>query len=577
MNAENRETKKKVPKKVGQRSLKKPVIVGGISVAVAISVIVSGITIFMNIDIKGGVFIYGIDCGPVSIDPLGALMPYSHEVIEQVAEGLFDYDYSSGNGEIIYNLATNSSWNDNNTELTCTLRQGVKFHDGTTFNAQAVKWNFDRFDRMYSMFGYPILPLSWLWLLPDGTLILNKTVVVDDYTIKFVLNGPYIPLLGLLSSTPTYIVSPSSTPEDDFIDIADILVGTGPFIYDGYESGVEVSFTPNPIYWGGKPKIDKLIFKIIPNLDDRIAAMLERKISMVYFHWTELNFSIFENFRNTPGITVEETLQYTDMVYMIMNNKLINVTMRKAISYAWPYSRRLEERWYGVGEGGGSPIPKGIPYYNTTGIDVPDYDIQTARQILKDAGWPGTENLTADDNISSGNEWETLVADNTPLATYNHTYVSCVEPCEPFHEVLVENLKQIGVKCEPDVVSPSEWIVTIVFHKDRFGFTVLQWTLDTGGFNDPCYFINQLFSNTSVNNFGQTNDALVQQWMEEAIEEPDPIAREQLYYQIQKRLIEEVFPAVWGQSLKNLDVYVSNLRGWQPNSMKKLFKSVYFA
>jgi len=150
MNAENRETKKKVPKKIGQRSLKKPLIAGGLIVAVAISAIVSGIIIFSNIDNKGGVFIYGINSGLGYIDPLSPGI-VSLDVVEQVAEALFGYDYSSGNAEIIHKLATNSSWNDNNTELTCTLRQGVKFHDGTTFNAQAVKWNFDR---MHSMLGF---------------------------------------------------------------------------------------------------------------------------------------------------------------------------------------------------------------------------------------------------------------------------------------------------------------------------------------------------------------------------------------------------------------------------------------
>ena len=84
------------------------------------------------------------------------------------------------------------------------------------------------------------------------------------------------------------------------------------------------------------------------------------------------------------------------------------------------------------------------------------------------------------------------------------------------------------------------------------------------------------FSNTSISNFAQTNDALVQQWMEEALEETYPIARKQLYYQIQERLIEEVFPVIWLYSNKKSDIYVSNLRGWQSNDMKAVFNSVYF-
>ena len=108
---------------------------------------------------------------------------------------------------------------------------------------------------------------------------------------------------------------------------------------------------------------------------------------------------------------------------------------------------------------------------------------------------------------------------------------------------------------------------------DIFELTYLQWIVD---YNDPSNIINALYSNKKPNwNIGQVNDTQVQQWMEEGLEETNETAREEIYYRIQKSLIEEVYPNIWIWQWIRTDVYVSNLRGWYPNGFKDLFKFVY--
>lgn len=321
--AEKAPPKKKVPKIA---EIKKPLIIGGIIFAIALTGIIVGINIYSETTQYGGVlYFYGYGL-PYTIEPIDVTDLADADVINQVAEGLFDFDENS---EIICGLATNHEWSVDDLNLTCTLRQGVKFHDGTPFNATAVKWNFDR---VYRLIGQ--IPFDFLWLLPDSTPIINETQVLDEYTVKFILNTPYGPLLSLFASTYSYIVSPTATPADDFIDIeTGDLVGTGPFIYDFYAEN-NITMSANPHYWGGKSKIDKLIILKPTRSDDE--ALLSGELHMVKS--VRFNEPTLNSFRSNRSFTVSDPIPFPYLDFIVMNNKLINITMRKAISYAFNYS-----------------------------------------------------------------------------------------------------------------------------------------------------------------------------------------------------------------------------------------------
>ena len=574
MKAEKAPPKRKVPK-IGE--LKKTLIISGIIAAIAIAGIIVGINIYsMTTQKPDVVLVVGTYGSPSNIDPLAASFQSDIDIIQQVAEGLFEIDVKSNNSEIIYNLAINHLWSVDALNLTCTLRQGVKFHDGTPFNANAVKWNFDRNYRFRNDTAYPEL-----WRLPDGKFIINQTQVLGEYAIRFVLNAPYVPLVSLLTSYTSFILSPTSTPEDDFIEVlTGDLIGTGPFIYDTLAWDDNVSMSANPYYWGGKPKIDKLIFKrietFIPIHFPMRNSLLSGEIHLAkqpYFNESTIN-----EFRSDSSFTVQDGISTPTQHCFVMNNILINITMRKAISYAFNYSSLIEVN-AALWERAISPIPEGVLYHNTTGIHIPDCNISKARQTLKDANWNGTAGLTANDNITAGNEWETIANSPTPLATYNYSmpiewgggYIIMLNH-------LTEDLKQIGVKIVRVNITYAQWDYQVSelegYHRNMFHFTVLGWFAD---FNDPSNCINVLFTNKRLGfNFGQVNDTEVQQLMDDALAEIDPNARRQLYYEIQKHLIEEVYPHTWIISWRRTDVYVSNLRGWYPNTFKDLYKFVYF-
>ena len=380
------------------KEFKKTIAVGGLIASFAIVGIISGIIIFRETPKVDILYFLGYGL-PYTLDPIDVTDPKDSDVINLVAEGLFDIDENS---EIIKCLATGYEWSTDDLNLTCTLREGVKFHDGTPFNATAVKWNVDRAYRLIN-----IIPFSFLWLLPDGMPIINETQVLDEYTVKFILNAPYAPLLSLFASTYSAILSPNATPADEFIDMENgDLVGTGPFKYDFYVPDDNLTLSKNPYYWGHKPKIDKLIF-LLPKISvDK--ALLSGKIHIK--KRVQFNESTLNSFLSNRSFTISDPIPLPYLDFIVMNNKLINITMRKSISYAFNYSNYLLYPWYVNAKG---PIPESILYHNISGIKVPYYNITIARQTLKDGNWPGTETLTVNEDISPGNEWELLANSKT--------------------------------------------------------------------------------------------------------------------------------------------------------------------
>ncbi|MFX1292489.1 MAG: ABC transporter substrate-binding protein [Promethearchaeota archaeon] len=604
MSIDHKAPKKKLPKKEVRLLKKKPILGLGIIAVVAIAGIIGGIVIFTKIPKKKILYVSYMGLG-IGIDPLQTWAPTDYEIISQAAEGLFTHNIAGEQSCVIHNLAINHTWNGNYTELTCELRQGVQFHDGTAFNAAAVQWNIER---IYALIdnGKMHWTKAQFWIFPDGNRtnyknrIINRTESDGDYNVKIILNKPYVPLTALLASHTAFILSPTSTPSDLFIDhLTEKIIGTGPFIYDSttfvynpiinFSFSINTTLSSNPNYWGGKPQIDKLIFKNYDTNEARYDAILSGDLSVLsgnvellmdtdYANNIYYDKDLLDTFINHPDIIVEEGPPATVFCYLIMNNEFLNVTMRKAISYAFNYSAFIDKWLNGHGTRLKSPIPEGILYSNTTNIDIPYYNVSMARQTLKDVNWAGIAGaLTADDNVSVGNEWGKLVDDGTPLVTYNYTTIP-----SPFSDtllaILTENLKQIGIKVVDANVTIGEYFnIYMEIPPYHLNMVEIGWMNFVPNFNDPSSIINILCSNKSLDlNYCQVNDALTQQRMEEAIGETNETVREELYYQIQKRLIEEVFPMCYLYSKHHFNIYRSNVKGLQLNHFCSKYKNMYF-
>jgi peptide/nickel transport system substrate-binding protein len=524
-------------------------------------------------------FKVGVSSGPYHLDPHYAWDSSSSDVIDQVCEGLFAYNLSDPDHPIIPNLALSGTWNPAGTEYTCVLRQGVTFHDGDPFNADAVIFTWARLNWALNVTGTNtanIAQFAELYAFPDGSPIMSSIIKNNDYNITFVLNDPYVPFEALLCFSGSYMLSPSSTPPMAYIDTSTgDLIGTGPFVYDNYTSNVEVNFHAFDNYWKGKANITAMRFQIISDPNARHAALLTGDV-----HFISATASPwYSAIKSSPDLIFLNTSTTSNTIsYLGMNNQQINSTIREAISYAIDYDYILNVLKGKNAERSMSPIPNGIFYANDT-FDVPTLNFTRARLVMQSMGF-GT-------GFDIYNDVQWVSQESTaPFFTYNYTYNIGNTFREELFNLLEDNMAKIGIRIEDAGMTFTQFINRIYerfgLHRNMLQLHWIGWGMD---YNDPSDFINPLFTNrTKASNGVQYNgytaaieanrDPLalndnVQLLMEAALSEVDPVAREALYDRIQELLIEEDRPWAWGFVNYVYHAYDQHLTGFQQNGVRK--------
>ena len=570
---------------------KKGQIAVGLIAIIAIAAIGGGIAIVLMTPAPGAglvTLVYGNMYGPDDLDPLYAWDSASIDVIDQVTEGLFTYDLGDPDIPIIPSLALSGSWNAEADEYTCILREGVTFHDGTPFNADAVVWNWDRMEWALNTTGTNTdvkTQFAELYELPDGTDIVANVVKNSAYSVTFELASPFLPFQGLLCYSGSHIISPTAHAGDAeaYLSTAtDDLIGTGPFTYDTYEAGVEVVLSKYDNYWGGAAQIDILVMSVITDANARNAALLSGDVDYL----SDPLDAILGVFNYTPGIDIYFIGQSNVAQFLGMNNKVFNITWRKAISYAWDYEYMVDVLRLGNAVHAKSPIPEGIMYSNWT-FDAAFTNVSYARELMQSMGFGASWNTTV--GSSDETAWNTA-----QFGTFNYTYNIGNSFREDVLVLLQNNLGKIGIVVEDAGMTWPEFTARFGgvkgHNQDELELFWIGWGAD---YNDPMNFINPLFTNRSTaSNGAQYNGYLaaeeqgrnplllndnVQLLMEAAMAETDPVQREAYYDRIQELLVEEDMPWVWGYASKAYVAYDSNLKGLVPNTMgNEWFYECYF-
>jgi ABC-type transport system substrate-binding protein len=396
-----------------------------------------------------------------------------------------------------------------------------------------------------------------LYEFPDGTPVFSSVVAADVDTVVFTLTAPYAPIIDAMCYISCGILSPTSTPETSIIPLTGDIVGTGPYMYDYYITDTEVRFTTNEDYWGGVPlgggtpvaapvMFDAMVYSVIDDPSALNYAMLAGDIDILFGAMTDL----LPTFRTNPWISVYEAdkagLVYQ---YLAFNTVQINVTWRKAMSYAINYTYIIEElldgrafRSYGcVSPGYGEAFNHWLRdiTQTATGNGSAVHDLAIARQILLTdmAGDARLDprlqaNYTTDDPL-----W---LASN--LADYNYSYNTDNWFRTDLYPVLSDWFADIGISLENGGTDWGYFILRAYGYVpggyDELQVYFIGWGPD---YLDPFNMIDPLYSNISVSNACQVNDPTVMQWLSDALQETDQAARYAIYHQIQWRLFAELY------------------------------------
>ncbi|MFX1280411.1 MAG: ABC transporter substrate-binding protein [Promethearchaeota archaeon] len=382
-------------------------------------------------------FIVCYDHNPSALDIVDTLDTPTRNIQHQVVEGLVEYDLSDHpNYTIVPTLAESWIWK-NPTEISFMLRKGVQFHDGHSMTAADVKWNFERVQYFINATG--TLPSNTTAAYPrslffhlDGTPIFDSFKINGLYNFTIVLTKPFGALLDLLCFGVTDILSPFSTPRYQYLDLdTEILVGTGPFVYDGFTRDVDVRFHAFRSYWQGEASIKEMNWEILEDDTERMIAALAGDYDIVQ----GVPLTWLNTFRDNPIFHVEdigEDLYYFYMELYCGNRNTDgtplggpqfqknNATFRRALALAINYTYIYDEVQNGYADEGTPAVPRAMPGHNDSVVQASDSkftweeNVEKAREIIKtmwglaQAGDWNTTYPGPDEALWTGNTFRTL-------------------------------------------------------------------------------------------------------------------------------------------------------------------------
>jgi peptide/nickel transport system substrate-binding protein len=429
---------------------------------------------------KTGVTI-GLQLEPPHLDPTSAAAGAIDQVLySNVFEGLtrFGSDGSVGPG-----LAESWDISDDGLTYTFALREGVRFHDGTSLDPSDVVFSLDRARGEDSVNAQKAL-FENIETIEAG----------EDNTVVITLEKPQGDFLFNLAWGDAVIVAPESIE-----DIKSNPVGTGAFLFVNWAKGDNILLTRNPEYWGEAAKLEDATFKFISEPTAAFAAMMAQDIDAFYSYPAPENLMSFEadpRFTVLSGSTEGETI-------LAMNNKqepFDNKLVRQAVSHAIDRQAIIDGAMFGYGTPIGSHFAPHHPdYVDLTGNS--EYDPEKAKALLKEAG------------LEDG--FKTTL--KLPPPSY----------ARRGGEIIAAQLREVGIETEISNLEWAQWLEQAFRGKD-FGLTIVSHTepMDIGIYARPEYYF-------------QYDNADFQKLVADLTTEADPAKRSEMLTTAQKTISED--------------------------------------
>ncbi|WP_083419183.1 ABC transporter substrate-binding protein [Pseudofrankia sp. BMG5.36] len=391
----------------------------------------------------------------------------------QLYDALTKYDLRQGTSapKLVPGLAESWEPNADLSSWTFKLRPGVTFHDGTAWNADAAVFNIERYAIKESPNFYQPLNAQ-AGLSVSGIKAVSK---VDDMTIRIDTKGPwsYFPYDAAL----IVMGSPTAIKKLGPEGFAQHPVGTGPFKFVSVTRGQRLELAANENYWGGRPKLDKLILRPIPDTTARVAALRSGEVN-----WIEVPPPDDVSSLKSEGFQIL-TNSYDHIwpwVFNVTKKPWNDVRVRQAANYAINRESLSKDILADTGEPANQVVPRANPAYKAAD-DYYSYDPAKAKQLLAEAGYPNGFTTTLSFPTSgSGNM--------VPI---------------PMNTALQADLAKVGIKVE---LKPVEWgsmltdffagnipggadalNISLAFFQEGFWYSWFGTgsTLNVGGYSNP--------------------------------------------------------------------------------------------
>jgi len=514
----------------------------------------------------GGTFVFGAAGDPAMLDPAFGSDGETFRVSRQIFEGLLGNEL--GGTDPVPELAEDWEVSEDGLEYTFTLQDGVKFHDGTDFNAEAVCFNFDRWYNFEGLAQSPSASYYYQAVFggfastPDTPSIYESCEATDETTAVINLTQVTSKFPSALALPSFSIQSPAALEEfnaDEVSGSEDALtyseyaqehpVGTGPFKFDSWDRGNgEVTIVRNDDYWGEKASLDEVIFRTIPEGNTRRQELEAGEIDGFDFvapaDYETLGDAGFQVLVRDPFNILYLGMNGGNVPDSGANPALKDVRVRQAIAHAIDRETIVNSLLPDGAEQATQFMPPTVDGW-ADDVTTYDYDPEASKALLAEAGATGTT-----------------------LRFFYPTDVSrpyLPDPAAMF-QVISQNLTDAGFTVQPTALPWNPDYLNAV-QAGGADVHLLGWT---GDYNDAYNFIGTFFAakadGLAKAEFGAFNNPEIFAALAAADAEPDPAARTELYQEA-NRLIMDYLPGVPISHSPPALVVADNVQGLEPSPL----------
>ncbi|HSN93667.1 MAG TPA: ABC transporter substrate-binding protein, partial [Anaerolineaceae bacterium] len=431
---------------------------------------------------------------------------------------------------------------------TCKLRQGVKFHDGTDFNADAVIFNFERWRFTTNPLHFPSQVFEYyeaMWGGFDDASTITAVKKIDDFTVEFDLSSPMAPFLANLAMDMFAISSPAAlqaageaygTPNGG-------VVGTGPYKFVSWQEGTEIKLVANENYWGEPAKVKNVVIRVIPDDSARFLALQAGDIDA-------LEQAVVEDLTKAEAdkslqILTRPALNTSYLAFNFKIKEFQDVKVREAVAHAIDKKGLISNFFGKYGTVATNLLPPGMLGHDDS-IEDWAFDPALSKSLLAEAGFPdGLSEVTIAEDVMDADGNVVYKADQKiPLRLYYMPVTRFYFPAaKEVGEGMAANLTAAGFKVE--LTLEGDWPTYLGARRNGLlmGLYLLGWGGDNG---DPDNFTGYFFGSGTepIKREGWYQNAALAELLQKAVAEPDPAKRGLMYAETEKMMHDDVM-RVW--------------------------------